>query len=193
MPRLLTARAPANEREQAEVRRLATARHAPADLIVRARIIAASWDGARPGEISELLGCHYETVRKWINRFNAEGIDGLDDAKGRGRKPRIGQDERSRIIALVNADPPGRADHSSWGEFSAADETLPGVWTLDTLTRMARRSGIDIHRSQVRRILRAEGVRWRRPRSWASSRDRDFAPKEPGSSVCTPTRRPARP
>ncbi|MEU1820233.1 hypothetical protein ABZ543_34400 [Streptomyces roseifaciens] len=37
-------------------------------------------------------------------------------------------------------------------------------WTLGTLTEAARRQGIDIQRSQVRRILLAEGVRRRRTR-----------------------------
>jgi transposase len=107
MPKALIARAPADAREHAELRRLATARHALADVILRAGIVASSWDGACPGEIAERFGCHYETARKRTNRFNASDIDGLDDATGRGREPRIGQDERSRIIALVATDPPG--------------------------------------------------------------------------------------
>jgi transposase len=188
VPRSLVARAAVDERERSAVRRLAGARHAPADVILRAGIVAASWDGDNPGEIAERFGCHYETVRKWINRFNASGIDGLDDAKGRGRKPRISQDERSRIIALVKLDPPGRPLTQSWGELQAMDESQPGVWTLDSLTQVARDIGIDIHRSQVRRILQSEGIRWRRPRSWTTSRDPDFAPKGHRSSACTPTR-----
>jgi hypothetical protein len=35
-----------------------------------------------------------------------------------------------------------------------------------------------VGRSQVRRILLAERVRWRRTRSWATSTDPDFAPKD---------------
>jgi hypothetical protein len=34
-----------------------------------------------------------------------------------------------------------------------------------------------VGRSQVRRILLAEKVRWRRTRSWATSTDPEFAPK----------------
>src|SRR5262249_23686447 len=124
-------------------------------------------------------------VRRRLHRFNAEGIDGLGDRPGPGRRPRITQAERSRIIALVTTTPPGRAGWAG-GEFAAADPGKPAVWTLTTLTDAARAAGIDVHRSQVRRILRAEGVRWRRPRYWTSSRDPEFAAKEPGSSSSTP-------
>ena len=52
---------------------------------------------------------------------------------------------------------------------------------------MARQHGIQVARSQVRRIFRKEGVRWRHTRLWASSKDPDFVPKEPASSASTPT------
>jgi transposase len=75
-----------------------------------------------------------------------------------------------------------------------AQPTRPGRhsgprWTLNTLTEAAQADGIRVHRSQLRRILMAEKVRWRHTRSWATSDDPDFAPKECRSSGSTPTRR----
>ena len=55
----------------------------------------------------------------------------------------------------------------------------------------ARIVGIAVGRSQVRRILRAEKVRWRRTRSWATSTGPEFAPKGPASWSSPPPRRPA--
>ena len=188
MPKLLYARAARDAEEERQLRKLAGARHAPGDWIVRARIVVSSWDGMPVPAIAERLGCHPETVRRRLHRFNAEGIDGLGDRPGPGRRPRITQAERSAIIALVKTTPPGKADWAG-GELAAADPGQPAVWTLNTLTDAARAAGIDVHRSQVRRILRAEGVRWRRPRTWTSSRDPEFAAKEPRSSGSTPRRR----
>jgi hypothetical protein len=54
---------------------------------------------------------------------------------------------------------------------------------------MARKHGIQVARSQVRRIFRQEGVRWRHTRLWASSKDPDFVPKGRRSSASTPTHR----
>lgn len=193
MPKLLFARAARDAGEERQLRKLAGARHAPGDWITRARIVVFSWDGLRVSSIAERLGCHPETVRRRLHRFNAEGIDGLGDRPGPGRRPRLSEAERSRIIALVKTTPPGRPVIDPWAEgLAAAEEDQAAVWTLDTLTGAARAAGIDVHRSQIRRILLAEGVRWRRPRSWTTSKDPEFAAKERRSWTSTRTRRPAR-
>ena len=192
MPRLLRARPAQDATEAHQVRKLAASRHAPADWIQRARMIVRSWDGLRTTAIAAELRCHPQTVREHIARFNAAGLDGLGDRPGAGRKPRLTEAERSRLIALVAETPPGRLVRQADGSLAAADETQPAHWTLDTLTAAARARGITIARSQVRRILLAEQVRWRQPRSWASSTDPDFAPKGRPSSRSTP-RRPRTP
>jgi transposase len=189
MPKLLFARPPIDAAEERKIRKLAGARHAPADWIRRARIIALSWDGLRVPAIAQALGCSQKAVRYRLARFTADGLDGLGDRPGAGRKPRIGQDQRSQLIALVAGPPPGRLVRDDTGDLAASDATGPAVWTLDALTAAARAAGIAIARSQVRRILLAEGVRWRRPRSWASSADPEFARKERGSWTTTRTRR----
>ena len=151
--------------------------------------ISVIWDGLRVPAIAKALGCSSKAVRYRLARFAADGLDGLGDRPGAGRRPRIGQDQRSQLIALVANPPPGRLVRDDAGELAAADATGPAVWTLDALTTAARAAGIDIARSQVRRILLAEGVRWRRPRSWAASADPEFVPKERGSWSTTRTRR----
>jgi transposase len=156
-------------------------------------MIALSWDGRRVPAIADALGCSEKAVRYRLARFTAEGLDGLGDRPGAGRKPRIGQAQRSALIALVASPPPGRGVRDGTGELVAADPAGAAVWTLDALTTAARAAGIAIARSQVRRILLAEGVRWRRPRSWAASADPQFGPQEPGSwSTTRPRRRTPR-
>ncbi|MEV4185279.1 hypothetical protein AB0J28_28040 [Streptosporangium canum] len=95
--------------------------------------------------------------------------------------------ERGRLIALARSTPPGRLVRDEAGDLAADDENSPAEWTLNSLTAAARAQGIVIARSQVRRILRAEKVRWRHTRSWTTSTDPDFAPKGPRSSAVTPT------
>jgi transposase len=189
MPKFLRARAPRDDDEARKIRRLAGARHAPADWIERAQIIVLSWDGLAVAEIAARAGCHDNTVRRWLHRFNAAGIDGLGNRPGCGRKRRITEAERSRIIALARSVPPGQLARDATGELSAGDERGPAQWTLDTLSQAARASGIAVRRSQVRRILLAEKVRWRQTRSWASSTDPEFAPKGPRSWSSTPPHR----
>lgn len=79
---------------------------------------------------------------------------------GPGRRRRITEAQRSAVIALARSEPPGRLARDADGELSADDERGPAQQTLDTLAQAARDAGIQVGRSQVRRILRAE-VRWR--------------------------------
>ncbi|MGW3984296.1 helix-turn-helix domain-containing protein [Streptomyces mirabilis] len=185
---VLRARPGCDEDERAVVRRLSRARKAPRDAVMRARMVELSWSGLRVPAIAVELGCSQKTVRCWLHRFNRLGLQGLEDLGGQGRKRRITEEERSRIIALVKTVPLGRLRWEPVGELWAFDESGPSEWTLDSLAAAARAEGIEVGRSQVRRILLAEGVRWRRTRSWMRSKDPDFVPKGQGSSASTPTR-----
>lgn len=169
MPRLLCARRPEDAEEGRKIRKLASSRHAPGDWILRARIISRSWQGLRNATIAEELGSHPKTVRERIHRFNTEGIDGLGDRPRAGRKPRLTELERSKIIALVAKNPPGKLVTEPDGVLRAEEETKAAYWTLDALAEAAREIGIKISRSQVRRILLREGLRWRNTRPWAQS------------------------
>jgi transposase len=177
LPRLLRAHQPEDAEEEYKIRKLARSRHAPGDWINRARIISLSWQGSRTARIAEELGCHPQTVRRRLHRFNIEGLDGLGDRPGAGRRARITEQEHSKIIALVSKEPPGRLVTESDGGMHAEDEAKAAYWTLDALAESAREMGIRVSRSQVRRILLSEGVRWRNIRPWAQTSDPEFVPK----------------
>lgn len=191
MPKLLFARVPQDEKEKHQIRKLAGSRHAPGDWITRAKMIVGSWEHKRTTAIAQELGCHPQTVRERIARFNAEGIDGLGDRPGAGRKPRLTEAERGRIIALARSDPPGKPVRMG-DDLQAVEPEKEAQWSLDALARAAHEKGIQVERSQIRRILVKEGIRWRHPRSWAESSDPEFVPKEPGSSPSTLSHRKER-
>lgn len=194
MPKLLAARPPLDADEERQVRRLARSLHAPADWVLHARMIARSWDGLRTRVIAQELDCHAQTVRERFHAFNERGLDGLGMKPGSGRTPRLTEAERSAVIALVASPPPGRLVTYSDGTLAPAGSKGGDVseWSLDALAAAAQAQGIQIGRSQIRRILRKERVRWRRTHSWAQSTAKDFAPKGQRSSPATPTRPQAR-
>jgi len=191
VPKFVRARPPLDDGEGRKIRGLAGARHAPADWIVRARIITLSWDGLAVPQIAAEIGCHANTVRRWLHRFNAAGIDGLGDRPGAGRKRRITEAQRSAVIAMARSVPPGRLARDAAGGLSADAEDGPAQWTLDTLSQAARDAGIAVGRSQVRRILLAEKVRWRRTAAGRRAPTRSSPPKDPASWSSTPPRRRA--
>src|SRR5262245_38513716 len=84
MPKLLQVRPPRDATEQRQVRKLTTIRHAPADWVWHARMVARSWDGARTRIIADELGCHPQTVRERFWAFTARGLDGLGMKPGSG-------------------------------------------------------------------------------------------------------------
>jgi transposase len=154
MPKLITAREPQDAHEERRVRRLARSRLGPRDCVLRAKMVALSWDGQRVPDIAVALECHPKTVRARLAHFDANGIAGLRDQPRPGRARRSTAAERSRLIRLVATDPPGRLVRHGAAGLDAADEALPACWTRDTLTEAAVRAGIAVARSH-----RPEGTR----------------------------------
>jgi transposase len=153
---------------------------APVRLVRRARIIQLAVHGATVPTIARQLGLTDKAVRPWIERFNAAGLDGLADAPRSGRPPTYTEEQRSRVIATARSRPPT----------PAAGAVPPTChWTLNLLQRELERAGLPIKRSQIRRLLQAEHIRWQKPRTWLQSDDPDFAGKGPPSSGSTRTRR----
>ena len=185
MPKQVQARTAQDEQEERQVRKLARSHHAPADWKFHAQMILESWAGKTPNEIAAELRCHPKTVRVHLARFNAEGISGLGMRAGAGRKPRLTEQERSKILGLVNQPPPGRLERHADGTLKARDEQGAAQWSLDALTQAAQEKGIQVKRSQIRRIYLREGKRWRRTHSWGTSNDKEFVPKERRSSPTT--------
>jgi transposase len=178
MPTLLRANAPRDSSEERQVRRLAQRRRASGDWIERAKLIVRSWDGLRTTEIGRELGYHPQTVRERTLCFNGEGIMGLGDRTGPRRKPRLTEAEQSQIITLAKGTTPGAVIRQSEGTLATAEAESAAQWTLDALVDAAHQWGIQISRSQVRRVVLPEKVCWRSPHSWAHSPDPDFVPKD---------------
>ena len=192
MPKRLVARAALTATEAHQVQKLASSHHAPADWVLHAKMILASWAGQATTAIAAHVQCHPQTVRERVHAFNERGIAGLGMRPGSGRRPRLTQEDRSQILALVQRPPPGKLVRDPrTGELPADNPEQPGEWTLDTLTAAAQAQGIVVARSHVRRIVLREGMRWRHTRSWATSHDPEFVAKERQSSRATPKHRPA--
>jgi transposase len=77
---------------------------------------------------------------------------------GSGRKPRLTEQERSRILPLVKQEPLGHLWVRAVGTMVARDEEGSAQWTLNALTQAAQEAGIVVKRSQIRRIYLREGV-----------------------------------
>src|SRR5437773_340977 len=106
----------------------------------RAVMVLLSLRGLAPSQIAELLDCHPATVRRWIGRFNAEGLAGRADRPRPGRPRLGGRQLTSRIAALLER---------------------PGPWTLPRIRRYLGWPRISA-RTLYRRV-RLVAI-WRRPK-----------------------------
>jgi transposase len=106
-------------------------------------------------EAAESLGCSEACVSRWTARFRREGLAGLKDAPGRGRKPYLDPSRVETVITRVNRPPKGHAR-----------------WSVRT---MARESGVS--RSSVSRIWRANDLKPHLKKGFKLSDDPDFERK----------------
>jgi transposase len=170
------------EEELAKIERLTRAQSAPVRLVHRARIIKRAADGLTVPAIAKDLAVSEKMVRLWLTRFEQEGLAGLEDAPRSGRPRTYPEDLYSRVIALARGLPP-----------KPAEGPLPPTchWTLDRRQEVLAAQDVPIKRSQIRRVLKAEQIKWQRPRTWLESDDPEFAEKRGASSGSTPLHRRA--
>ncbi|HEV2126438.1 MAG TPA: helix-turn-helix domain-containing protein, partial [Chloroflexota bacterium] len=145
-----------SDEERRTIDNLAHSRTAPARQVERAKIIGLAAQGLRVPAIAQRVGLHEQTVRDWLQRFNAEGLPGLSDRPRLGRPSTYTSEERSEVIVTALTNP------------LELDQPFGG-WTLDRLQAyLNERKQIHIKRSRINELLIAEGLRWRQQESWFS-------------------------
>ena len=98
-------------------------------------------------KLAELHDISFKQVTTWVHRFEAEGLDGLMNRKGRGRKSLLSKDEMQRIKKVVLKDLP--SDHG----YKATK------WTGPLLAEWIETEyGIKYQRAQVYKLLRSLGI-----------------------------------
>jgi transposase len=157
MPKVLRVRA-LSEEESREVERLVHARTEPTRLVERARIVWASHHREHVPAIAARLHLTETTVRLWIKRFTARGLDGFKD-EGRSGRPATYTPEQVGVVLAAALSKP-----TTLG--------LPfGSWTLDRLeVYLNEEKGLPIKRSRIDELLITEGLRWRTQETWFGER-----------------------
>ncbi len=121
----------------------------------------------------------HATVRFWLERFDARGLQGLEEDVRSGRPPTYSAEERSAVIIAALSRP------AELGPPFAS-------WALDRPVAHLGERGIGMRRSRIGEALLAEGLKWRQEETWFGARvDPDFAEKRGPSSGSTPRRRRA--
>ena len=91
--------------ERSRLEKLAHARTVPAQTVERARILGQASQGAAAPSIAAELRLDGDTVRRRINRFNAEGLGALEDHPRRGRPATYSPEQVAAVIAVALTKP----------------------------------------------------------------------------------------
>src|SRR5215210_781113 len=169
-----------NEEEREALGRMARSRTTlGAGLVRRAQIVLHALEGLKAPEIRARMGLCGATVRHWLKRFNARGLQGLEEDVRTGRPPTYSAEQRSAVINTALTPP--------------AQLGLPfASWALDRLVAYLSEQGVAMRRSRISEIFIQEGLKWRREETWFGARvDPDFARERGRSSSSTRRRRPS--
>jgi transposase len=167
-----------SEEERKTLGQMARSHTLGAGLVRRAQIVLHALEGLKAPDISARMDLEGKTVRHWLKRFNARGLQGLEEDVRSGRPPTYSAEQRSAVINAALTRP--------------ADLGLPfACWTLDRLVAYLSEQGIAMRRSRISEIFIQEGLKWRHEETWFGARvDPDFAQKRGRSSSSTRRRRP---
>ena len=136
-------------------------------LRLRAQIIllAAEQRMVAP-QIATIVRLNEESVRKWLKRYQAEGVEGLKDNPRPGMEPTVTEEYRTKLVNAV------RRRRRSLG--------LPfSMWTLQRLADyLAEETGLRVSYETVRRYLALEDIVMSRPQHKVSSPDPEYEVKK---------------
>jgi transposase len=129
-------------------------------------ILLAAEQGLKVPQIARIVRESEATVLRWLKRYRAEGIEGLQDAPRPGRPSPMTEAYQAELLAAVRRRP------RSLG--------LPfSLWTLQRLVDyLAEQTGIRVSDETVRRALKRAGIVLSRPQHQISSPDPDYALKK---------------
>ncbi len=125
------------------------------------------WKGNSENKVAEQLGVTIKTVRKWRDRFQADGIKGLDDHPRSGAPTTFTTVQRCEIIAIA-CDKPSNYEYDTHNH-----------WTGKILTDAVNTNidGLTISESSVRRTLEMNELKPHKFKMWLHSEDPEFTDK----------------
>jgi len=107
-----------------------------------------------------------ETVRRWLKRWMAEGIEGLKDRPGGGAPAKITEAYRQHLLQIVRLRPRSLGQPYS-------------LWTLQRLADyLAEQTGIRASYETVRKALKEGEIVLSRPQHKISSPDPEYLVKK---------------
>ena len=104
-------------------------------------------------------GMDRQTLRDWVHRYNAHGIEGLRDTRNKGRAPALTGEQMRKLQALVLAGP------------DLAEDSVVRWRCKDLRAQIKARFGVEMHERTVGKLLRRLRMTRLQPRPHHPKRD----------------------
>lgn len=141
---------------RSELDRRVRSRSSSARTVQRAKIILMASAGESKSAISRTLGLHRNRVIDWIERFEVDGLAGLEEREGRGRKDSVSPKQKQRVVEKACGKPARGLSR----------------WSVRTLAKHLK-----MDKDKVHRILREFDLHPHRLRTFNFSPDPEFGEK----------------
>ena len=141
--------------QRGELLRIVGAPNSTVREVRRAHIILLRAEGKGQVQVAEALRVNRPVVVLWEKRFREQGMAGLQDAKGRGRKASLSQTRVAKVVEEAVRPPAGRTR-----------------WSVRTMAKHAKVSA-----ASVQRLWSANDIKPHLTRSFKLSKDKHFEAK----------------
>ncbi len=143
------------EAEEEELQRRVKASTVSKRDSLRAAIVLRRAKGVKQVQVAKELGASVACVNKWSQRFERHGLEGLEDAKGRGRPCSLPPDKVEQVITRATQPPKPRTR-----------------WTVRTMAK-----AVGMSPDSVNRIWRANDIKPHLIHTFKLSNDKHFVEK----------------
>jgi len=105
----------------------------------RCHIILLKSEARTSKEVANIIGTNQLSVNQWMDRYEAEGIEGLKTRPGRGRKPLLDEQRDGKAVRKAVKKERQRLDQAK----AALEEELDKSFSLKTLQRFLKNLSAD--------------------------------------------------
>lgn len=113
-------------------------------------------------KVEDLYNTSFKQITNWVHRFEAEGLEGLRDKEGRGRKDRLTSEQKQKIALLLKKESP-----TKFG-FNTATWTGPLliIW-------IKKKFKIEYKKAQIYNIIKLLGFSYQKGKGIFPEADKD--------------------
>jgi transposase len=107
--------------------------------------------GGSSRKLRDLYNTSFKQITNWVHQFEKEGIDGLRDKPGRGRKSRLSEGQLEELREMLLNEPPDTKGFNT------------ATWSGPLLKEYIRKQwGIEYKKAQIYNIIKALGFSYQK-------------------------------